>query len=93
MLPPREKTLKKRLDIWVKVMYNVCRLYLQTTYIKDSKGGNMERVNVYLTERQRKRLKKQSDELGISFSELVRRALDAWLLSEQDEQGDQDNES
>ena len=44
----------------------------------------MYKVNVYLTPRQLDALKKKSEELGISYAEILRRVLDAWI-----EQGEQ----
>lgn len=42
----------------------------------------MKRFNIYLSETQRERLNNKASALGIPFSELVRRVLDAWLESE-----------
>lgn len=52
----------------------------------------MKRINIYLTETQVKRLKEKADALGIKFSELVRRALDSWLESEDAKKGDKTND-
>jgi hypothetical protein len=43
----------------------------------------MERVNLYLTEKQKKQIQRDADKLGISFAEMLRRIIDkyyeAWL--------------
>jgi len=45
----------------------------------------MYKVNVYLTPRQLDALKKKSEELGISYAEILRRVLDAWIEQEEEE--------
>ena len=39
----------------------------------------MERTQIYITEKQQKKLKKMSKDTGLSMSELIRRALDEYL--------------
>jgi predicted HicB family RNase H-like nuclease len=39
----------------------------------------MQRTNIYLTERQQKRLSAEAKRLGISLAELIRRILDQHL--------------
>jgi predicted DNA binding CopG/RHH family protein len=46
-----------------KVWYSIC----------------MKRVNYYLPERQMESLKEESSRLGLSISELIRRAIDEWI--------------
>jgi hypothetical protein len=38
-----------------------------------------ERINIYITERQKKQLQKRSEEENLPLSERIRRALDAYL--------------
>jgi predicted CopG family antitoxin len=38
--------------------------------------SNMKRTTIWLTEKQQKDLKKQSEKTGISFSEIIRRLID-----------------
>lgn len=42
----------------------------------------MKKVNLYLTDRQLKILRRMSGEMGLPLAEIVRRALDAFLRSE-----------
>jgi predicted DNA-binding protein len=44
----------------------------------------MHRVNFHLTEQQQKLLKKLSKKTGLSVAELIRRAIDAYLKSQDD---------
>lgn len=38
-----------------------------------------ERTNIYITQRQKQRLEKRSEEEGLPMAEIIRRALDAYL--------------
>jgi Ribbon-helix-helix protein, copG family len=38
-----------------------------------------ERINIYVTERQKRQLEKRSDEEKLPMAEIIRRALDAYL--------------
>jgi predicted DNA binding CopG/RHH family protein len=44
----------------------------------------MKRVNYYLPERQMESLKKESSRMGLSISEIIRRAIDEWLERQRD---------
>ncbi len=50
----------------------------------------MIRVNFYLTERQTEGLKAASERTGLTVSELIRRAIDAWLAKETKAKGGSD---
>lgn len=42
----------------------------------------MERKNIYITQQQVDALKKKTEETGLKFSDLVRRAIDEYLKKE-----------
>ena len=39
----------------------------------------MKRTNVYITEKQLERLRRQAEEEGVAMAEVIRRAIDAFL--------------
>lgn len=45
----------------------------------------MKRTQIYLTERERKKLKSEANQLGIPVSELIRRILDKYLRGKRNE--------
>ena len=54
----------------------VCMVYVFHTY---NKGDKMKRVSLFLSDEQVIKLKQLSKEKGLSYSEIVRRAIDDFL--------------
>ena len=50
----------------------------------------MKRVNHMLTEKQVEELRRISEETGLSYSEILRRALDGWLQSRAVQESERD---
>jgi len=48
------------------------------------KGMNMERTNIYATKKQLDAIKKIAQETGLVMSEIIRRAIDAYLENRRD---------
>ncbi|EFH80063.1 CopG domain protein DNA-binding domain protein [Ktedonobacter racemifer DSM 44963] len=45
-----------------------------------ARGERMKRTNIYLNEKQHEKLQEQAEKEGVPVAELVRRAVDAFLL-------------
>lgn len=52
--------------------------------------SNMKVTQIYLTERQRKKILEISQKRGVSMSEVIRRILDDWIDGEDNEKSIQD---
>ena len=52
--------------------------------------SNMKVTQIYLTERQHKRIVEISQKRGVSMSEVIRRILDDWIDGEENEESIQD---